>query len=104
MNDQTGMNTNKPILLGLKAKKNQKLECWDHIISYMAVPATISISQMCESLSALDRTSLPNLFTGKTTLKHAMLDIDNPIFAVLASELRISINNQVEHHCSTFLF
>jgi hypothetical protein len=70
----------------------------------VAVPATISISQMCESLSALDRTSLPNLFTGKTTLKHAMLDIDNPIFAVLASELRISRNNQVEHHCSTFLF
>ena len=38
MNDQTGMNTNKPILLGLKAKKNQKLECWDHIKLFEITP------------------------------------------------------------------
>ena len=55
-----------------------------------AVPATISISQICESLSALDRTSLPNLYAGKTTLQHAMLDIDNAVFAVSASEIALN--------------
>jgi hypothetical protein len=38
MNVQTGMNTNKPILLGLKAEKNQKLECWDQITLFDITP------------------------------------------------------------------
>ena len=108
INVQPGMNPSEPILMGLKAKpteparmmgSHERVQNCTHssvfrmgegVLDVSAVPETISVSQICESLSALDRTSLPNLYAGKTTLQHAMLDIDNAVFAVSASEIALN--------------
>ena len=52
-----------------------------------ACPETISISQISESLSALDNASVSAPYVGNAKLKHAMIDIDNGVFAMSVTEL-----------------
>ena len=51
------------------------------------IPETVSVSQISESLSALDLASLSAPYTGIGKLKHAMMDIDNAVFCVSATQM-----------------
>jgi len=52
-----------------------------------ANPETVSVSQISESLSALDHASVSAPYAGNAKLKHAMMDIDNAVFAMSVTEL-----------------
>jgi hypothetical protein len=54
-----------------------------------ACPETVSISQISESLSALDHVSISAPYTGIRRLQHAMMDIDNAVFCLSATQLAL---------------
>ena len=57
--------------------------------STTVLPETVSLSQISESLSALDNVSISAPYTGIRKLQHAMMDIDNAVFCLSVTQLAL---------------
>jgi hypothetical protein len=57
--------------------------------SASVLPDTVLLSQISESLSALDHVSISAPYTGIRKLHHAMMDIDNAVFCLSVTKLAL---------------
>jgi hypothetical protein len=102
---QQGLSADAPVFIGLQSDTNttarmmapdqRVLSICPHVFrmgegcfaNVSLIPETVSVSQISESFSALDNASLSAPYAGNAKLQHAMMDVDNVVYAMSATEL-----------------